>query len=87
MKFLPKPKPVNLADTQVSQGMELAVGIAVFFLMGFGLDAWLNTTPIFMISFTIFAMVGNFVKMYLSYSKAMRHQEEERARLSSTGGR
>lgn len=87
MKFLPKPKPVNLADSQVSQGMELAVGIAVFFLMGFGLDAWLNTTPLFMIAFTVFAMVGNFVKMYLSYSKAMRHQEEERARLSHTGGR
>ena len=87
MKFLPKPKPVNLADTQVSQGVELAVGIAVFFLIGFGLDVWLNTTPIFMIALTVFAMVGNFVKMYFSYSQAMRHQEEERARLSQTGGR
>lgn len=86
MKFLPKPKPVNLADTQVSQGVELAVGIAVFFAIGFALDAWWDTTPVFMIALTLFAVAGNFVKMYFSYSSAMRHEEEQRAKMSRTGG-
>lgn len=86
MKFLPTPKPVNLADTQVSQGVELAVGIAVFFGIGFALDAWLDTTPVFMIALTLFAVIGNFVKMYYSYSSAMRHEEIERSKKSRTGG-
>jgi F0F1-type ATP synthase assembly protein I len=86
VKFLPKPKPVNLADTQVSQGVELAVGIAVFFGIGFALDAWWGTTPVFMIVLTLFAVIGNFVKMYYSYSSAMRHQENERSKMSRTGG-
>ena len=78
MKFLPKPKPVAL-DSGVSQGAELAGGIVVFFLIGFGLDVVLDTTPVFMIVMTVFAVVGQFVKMYYSYSSAMRHLEEERA--------
>lgn len=86
MKFLPKPKPVNLADTQVSQGVELAAGIAVFFAIGFGIDKWCGTTPVFMIVLTLFAVAGNFVKMYFSYSSAMRHEEEQRAKSARTGG-
>lgn len=82
MKFLPKPKPVSVMNTNVSEGVELAVGIIVFFFIGFGVDAWAGTTPLFMIIFTVFAVIGNFVKMYYSYSRAMSHEEEERARLS-----
>ena len=78
LKFLPKPKPIAL-DSGVSQGAELAGGIVVFFLIGFGLDVLLDTTPVFMIVLTLFAVVGQFVKMYYSYSSAMRHLEEERA--------
>lgn len=78
MKLIPKPKPVAM-NSSVSQGAELAGGILVFFLIGFGIDAWLGTMPAFMIGLTIFAVIGNFVKMYYSYSSAMRHHEEERA--------
>ena len=78
MKLIPKPKPIAL-NSSASQGAELAGGILVFFLIGFGLDTWLGTTPGFMIALTIFAVVGNFVKMYYSYSSAMRHHESERA--------
>lgn len=83
MKFLPKPKPVSAMNTNVSQGVELAVGILVFFLIGLGIDAWLGTTPVFMIALTIFSVVGNFVKMYYAYSQAMEHHEAERAKNSS----
>lgn len=85
MKFVPKPKPYVAVDAGVSQGAELAGGVLVFFLLGFGLDAWLNTTPIFMITLTLFAVVGQFVKMYYVYSSAMRHLEKERAEGSRGG--
>lgn len=78
MKLIPKPKPVVL-DSGVSHGAELAGGVVVFFLIGFGIDSWLNTTPAFMIGLTVFSVVGQFVKIYYTYSSAMRHLEEERA--------
>lgn len=66
-------------DSGVSHGAELAGGVVVFFLIGFGIDSWLNTTPAFMIGLTVFSVVGQFVKIYYTYSSAMRHLEEERA--------
>lgn len=84
MKLLPKPKPVSL-DSGVSQGIEMAVGLVVFFLMGWGIDALLGTVPVFMITFTVFAMVGQFVKMYFIYSRDMRHLEDQRAEMLRGG--
>ena len=84
MKLLPKPKPVSL-DSGVSQGIEMAVGLVVFFLMGWGLDALLGTVPVFMIAFTVFAMVGQFVKMYFIYSRDMRHFEDQRSEMVRGG--
>lgn len=84
MKLLPKPKPVSL-DSGVSQGIEMAVGLVVFFLMGWGIDALLGTVPVFMIVFTVFAMVGQFVKMYFIYSRDMRHLEDQRAEMLRGG--
>ena len=84
MKLLPKPKPVSL-DSGVSQGIEMAVGLVVFFLMGWGIDALLGTVPVFMITFTVFAMVGQFVKMYFIYSRDMRHLEDQRSEMVRGG--
>jgi hypothetical protein len=39
----------------------------------------LGTTPVFMIGLTVFSVIGQFVKIYYSYSSAMRHLEEKRA--------
>ena len=63
----------------------MAVGLVVFFLMGWGIDALLGTVPVFMITFTVFAMVGQFVKMYFIYSRDMRHLEEQRAEMLRGG--
>jgi F0F1-type ATP synthase assembly protein I len=80
VKLLPKPKPVTSANTNLSQGIELAAGIFVFFLIGLIIDAWLNTTPMFMIVLTVFSVVGNFVKMYYAYSNTMAQLEAQRAK-------
>lgn len=79
MRFLPKPKPVSGIDSSISQGAELAGGVFVFFLIGFGLDAWLDTTPWFMIGLVLFGVTGQFVKMYYSYSARMHTLEQERS--------
>jgi F0F1-type ATP synthase assembly protein I len=53
--------------------------------MGWGLDALFGTVPLFMIAFTVFAMVGQFVKMYFIYSRDMRHLEDQRAEMVRGG--
>ncbi len=63
----------------MSQGAELAGSVVVFFFIGFGLDAWLDTTPWFMVGCTVFGLVGQFIKMYFTYTSAMSHHEEVRA--------
>ncbi len=79
VRLLPKPKPMAPIDSSISNGAELAGGVLVFFLIGFGLDMWLDTTPWFMIGLVIFGVVGNFVKMYYAYSARMQTLERERS--------
>jgi F0F1-type ATP synthase assembly protein I len=82
LKLLPKPKAPVALDSGVSHGMELAGSVVVFFGIGFGIDTWLGTTPLFMIVLVLFAVVGQFIKMYYVYSSAMRHFEEKRVEES-----
>ena len=66
-------------DQQVSQGTEFVGTLVVFFLVGLGLDVWLDTKPVFMIALSVFSLVGQFVKMYYVYSGQMERLEGERA--------
>jgi F0F1-type ATP synthase assembly protein I len=68
----------------VSSGAEIVGGLVVFFLIGMGLDAWLGTRPIFMIALTVFAVVAQFVRIYVVYSSRMASLEARRAELSKS---
>jgi len=65
-------------DQGLGQGMEMALTIAVFLGIGWGLDVWLDTRPIFMISLVIFSTVGQFIKMWFIYDGRMKMLENER---------
>jgi F0F1-type ATP synthase assembly protein I len=65
-------------DQGMGQGMEMALTIAVFLGIGWGLDVWLDTRPIFMISLVIFSTVGQFIKMWFIYDARMKMLENER---------
>jgi F0F1-type ATP synthase assembly protein I len=63
----------------VSLGMTFAGGIVFFLALGFGLDRWLGTTPIFI-------LVGTFLGTVLSFLTVYRKlQEEERRRRERKG--
>lgn len=85
MKFIPTPKPATHVDRGISQGAELAVGVLVFFFIGFAIDAWLGTVPVFMIALTIFGVVGYFVRMYYAYNTEMTRLERERQSKTQEG--
>lgn len=76
MKLLPR-KPVNAADN-LGRGMDFALVTLVFLGIGYALDRWLGTRPLFMIGLVVFAMVGQFVRMWFDYDAAMRTLEDER---------
>ena len=79
LKLLPKPKPMSSIDSSISNGAELAGVIAVFFLIGLGLDTWLGTTPWLMVCLSLFGMIGQFTKMYFAYTERMKELERHRS--------
>lgn len=62
----------------LSKGMEIAGTTLVFFLLGWFVDDRLGTTPLFMITFVIVALVAQFVKLYYVYNAQMTRLESER---------
>lgn len=79
MKFLPTPRTEARIDTNVSRGAEMAGTVLVFFLIGLGVDAWLGTTPAFMIGLVVFSVVGQFVRTWYVYRDEMDRLQRERA--------
>jgi ATP synthase protein I len=66
----------------LGRGMDFALVVLVFLGIGYGLDRWLDTRPLFMIGLTVFSVVGQFVKMYYDYTATMEQLESERSTAS-----
>jgi ATP synthase protein I len=77
MKLLPTQKRANTEDN-LGMGIEVAVILALFFGVGFGLDHLFGTRPVFMIIMTLLGAVGLFAKFKYSYEARMDQHEEKR---------
>ena len=69
MKLLPPPSYARKAmrsDDSLGRAMEAAFTMLGFFGIGFALDRWLGTTPVFMIVCTVLAAVGLVVGILLA---------------------
>lgn len=65
-------------------GLHMVSGIAVGTLIGYGLDAWLDTSPWCTGIFMIVGIVAGFKNVYVDTNKLVRSQErEDRMRASS----
>jgi F0F1-type ATP synthase assembly protein I len=85
MKLIRQNIRAPRSDDAFGRGMEIALTVALFLGLGFALDRWLGTTPLFMIVLTVLALVGFFVSMKYRYDAAMTQLEAERAAKSRTG--
>lgn len=77
MKFLTTQKRVNTEDS-LGLGIEVALVMALFFAVGYGLDRLFGTMPIFMIIMTLLSAVGLFTKFKYRYDERMDEHEAKR---------
>lgn len=83
--FVPPPRsnraPKSLASgssDSLGRGMDMALTLAVFLVLGWLLDNWLGTTPLFMIVLTVVSAAGQFLRMKYTYDAQMERLEAER---------
>jgi F0F1-type ATP synthase assembly protein I len=69
----------------IGRGMEFAVMVLLFFGVGYGLDRWFDTKPVFMIIFVVLAIVGQFASLYYGYDERMKAHEQRRAEAAQRG--
>ncbi len=58
--------------------MDLALTLGAFLVLGWLLDRWVGTTPLFTISLTVLAAAGQFIRMKYVYDAEMERLEAER---------
>lgn len=63
----------------LSKAFEMVVTPAVFAVLGWLLDRWLGTTPVFVIGFAALALIGKFTAEWYRYAAAMDELDAERA--------
>lgn len=83
MRLLPNPERMRQAAARstnegLGQGAETAVGLLVFVGIGFAIDHFAGTMPVFMIALTVFFAIGQFVKMWYGYDQKMKGLEADR---------
>ena len=82
MRLIPRPT-VN-PDDSLGRGMDLALVVVAFTGIGYGIDRWLDTQPVFTISLLVLAVIGQFISMRYRYEAAM--QQHEAARREAAAG-
>ena len=61
------------------RGMELAMALLVFVLLGWAVDNWLGTKPLFIIVFALLALIGGAARIKYAYDESMERHQRERA--------
>ncbi|MGH9133096.1 MAG: AtpZ/AtpI family protein [Ilumatobacteraceae bacterium] len=77
MRHLITPRRVE-PDDSVVQGMEAAFLLALFLGLGYVIDRWLDTAPVFTIGMLLLGAVGLFLKFKYAYIARMDRLEAER---------
>ncbi len=88
------PRRNTATDTKLGKGIDVALVTLVFLGVGYMLDRWLGTKPVFTIALVVLALVGEFVRFWYDYDARMKVLEAQRAagqrssssRSSSTHG-
>jgi F0F1-type ATP synthase assembly protein I len=67
----------SLGDA-LAQAFELAATTVIFLGLGYLLDEWLGTGPVFTIVLAVLCIVGQILRLWYAYEARMRQLEDER---------
>lgn len=68
----------GFGDT-LSRALELALTPTIFGALGWLLDRWVGTSPLFTLVLFLLAVVGMFARMWYGYDRRMRAHESSAA--------
>lgn len=83
---LPAKRELNNGfGNALTTAVELAVTPALFALIGWRIDRWLGTSPLFLLVLFVFTFGYVSWKHYLAYNEKMRRQEQSIVGLRPNG--
>ena len=66
-------------DDKIGKGIDVALVTLAFLGIGYVLDRWLGTKPVFMIVLVVLASIGEFLRFWYDYDARMKVLEAQRA--------
>jgi F0F1-type ATP synthase assembly protein I len=76
----PGTSPINKGtDDKIGKSIDVALVTLVFLGIGYALDRWLGTKPLFMIALVVLALIGEFLRFWYDYDARMKVLEAQRA--------
>jgi F0F1-type ATP synthase assembly protein I len=75
----PIPRMSTATDDKVGKGIDVALVTLAFLGIGYLLDRWLDTKPLFMVGLVVLGLVGEFLRFWYDYDARMKVLEAQRA--------
>ncbi len=81
MKLIPRSVTTTgkVTDDKIGKGIDVALVTLAFLGIGYGLDHWLGTKPLFMVGLVVLGLVGEFLRFWYDYDARMKVLEAQRA--------
>ena len=81
MKLIPRSVTTTgrATDDKIGKGIDVALVTLAFLGIGYGLDRWLGTKPLFMVGLVVLGLVGEFLRFWYDYDARMKVLEAQRA--------
>lgn len=86
MRLAPDQRRVTAAvehNQSIGHGMEFALVVLVFVGVGALLDNWLGTWPWCTVGLVVLSFVGQFARLYYTYTETMERLEAERREVAA----
>jgi hypothetical protein len=66
-------------DDKIGKGIDVALVTLAFLGIGYALDRWLGTKPLFMVGLVMLGLIGEFLRFWYDYDARMKVLEAQRA--------
>jgi F0F1-type ATP synthase assembly protein I len=66
-------------DDKIGKGIDVALVTLAFLGIGYLLDRWLDTKPLFTVGLVVLGLVGEFLRFWYDYDSRMKVLEAQRA--------